>query len=105
MDLKTNKQLPATEYETIGEARGGTSQRRLHGNGTKMRSSKRACLLITSQVTLRLSEQRTSRTYDVVDQLLLLLLLLLPACNCAKERDSANGVKESPKIARKVMPH
>lgn len=35
MDLKTNKQLPATEYETIGEARGGTSQRRLHGKGNQ----------------------------------------------------------------------
>jgi len=35
MDLKTNKQLPAAEYETIGEARGGTSQRRLHGNGNQ----------------------------------------------------------------------
>jgi hypothetical protein len=35
MDLKTNKQLPATEYERIGEARGGTSQRRLHGKGNQ----------------------------------------------------------------------
>jgi hypothetical protein len=35
MDLKTNKQLPATEYETIGEARAGTSQRRLHGKGNQ----------------------------------------------------------------------
>ncbi len=35
MDLKTNKQLPATEYETIGEARGSTSQRRSHGKGNQ----------------------------------------------------------------------
>ncbi len=58
---------------------------------TKMRSSKRACLLITDQVTLRLSEQRTSRTYDVVDQ----LLLFFPACERKRFRRWRQGIAKN----------